>query len=341
MSLSGYVAHKLSKNKPENGSDIGWEYGIDVDSNSKKVKCKFCPKIFSGGKYCFKHHLACTHKDVEPCISVPDDVKLKIRDFLSKNDEAKQRKRQKDIYENEDDKGEDMQIVSKYFDKALEMVARHGLGFKPPTYHEVRVKYLKKEVELTHELLRDFKIEWRKQMQFVEEVGEENVVQIVRDYDANYKLASELLMEKRKMLYWTPCASHCIDLILEDFEKKIHVHTLTIENAKSITSSSGCERNWSAFEMLNDKQVLKKYVEDVFSDDEWITEENDTYNSSSSQKRLFIESIECRENEEEICEEDGEKEGVERDDGDEVDDAIDDLDNFDISIETNIDDLIS
>ncbi|XP_047335648.1 uncharacterized protein LOC124939189 [Impatiens glandulifera] len=460
MSLSGYVAHKLSKNKPGNRSDIGWEYGIDVDSNSKKVKCKLCSKIFSGGIYRFKHHLSCTHKDAEPCISVPDDVKLKT------------------------------------VDKIFQMLDA-----------------------------------------IVEEVGEENVVQIVSDNAANYKLVGELLMEKRKRLYWTPCAAHCIDLMLEDFEKKIHVHTLTIQSAKSITSSrnwksssfsstvdgkkieamvigsrlwsniitclkaarplikvlrmvdsdvkpamgfiyeqmdeakekirvnfnnikrncdfksnfqikkglysciermitdenmiskidsqlesfknarglfgskfakmaistkspaewwdsygdecpelqmfairilsltcssSGCERNWSAFEMvhtkrrnylhqqkmndlvfvmynmkLNDTQVLRKYVEDVSSDDEWITKENDAYNSSSSQTRLFIDSTESRENEEEICEEDGEKEGVERDDDDEVDDyvevddAMDDLDNFDVNNETNVDDLIS
>ncbi|XP_047309926.1 uncharacterized protein LOC124913387 [Impatiens glandulifera] len=153
------------------------------------------------------------------------------------------------------------------------MVARHGPGFKPPTYHEVQVKYLKKEVELTHELLRDFKIEWRKtsfsimsdadkifQMldAIVEEVGEENVVQIVSDNAANYKLAGELFMEKRKSLYWTPCAAHCIDLMLEDFEKKIHVHTLTIQSAKSIISS----RNWksSSFSNTVDGKKIEEMV---------------------------------------------------------------------------------
>jgi len=55
----------------------------------------------------------------------------------------------------------------------------------------------------------------------VEEIGEENVVQIVTDNAANYKAVGELLMKKRKTLYWTPCAAHCIDLMLEDFEKKV------------------------------------------------------------------------------------------------------------------------
>ena len=70
----------------------------------------------------------------------------------------------------------------------------------------------------------------------VEEVGEENVVQVVTDNAANYKSAGKMLMEKRKNLYWTPCTAHCIDLILEDFEKKITVHDISIKKGRKITT---------------------------------------------------------------------------------------------------------
>ena len=60
--------------------------------------------------------------------------------------------------------------------------------------------------------------------------------QVVTDNAANYKAAGEKLMEKRKRLYWTPCAAHCIDLMLEDFDKKIKVHRVVIEKAKRITT---------------------------------------------------------------------------------------------------------
>ena len=34
-------------------------------------------------------------------------------------------------------------------------------------------------------------------------------------------------MEKRGTLWWTPCAAHCIDLLLEDMKKLIvHANTL-------------------------------------------------------------------------------------------------------------------
>ncbi|CAE5979608.1 unnamed protein product [Arabidopsis arenosa] len=61
----------------------------------------------------------------------------------------------------------------------------------------------------------------------VEEVGEANVVQVVTDNASNYvKASDELLMAKRPPLYWTPCAAHCIYLILEDIGKIPQVKTV-------------------------------------------------------------------------------------------------------------------
>lgn len=53
----------------------------------------------------------------------------------------------------------------------------------------------------------------------VEEIGEKNVVQVITINASNYKNAGKKLMEKRKKLWWTPCAAHCIDLMLEDISK--------------------------------------------------------------------------------------------------------------------------
>ena len=43
-------------------------------------------------------------------------------------------------------------------------------------------------------------------------------------------------MQKRKCLFWTPCAAHCLDLMLEDFEKRIKDHNYTIAKGKKITT---------------------------------------------------------------------------------------------------------
>jgi len=49
----------------------------------------------------------------------------------------------------------------------------------------------------------------------VDEVDEENIVQVVTDNESSFKSAGHL-MEKRKYLFLSPCAEHCIDLMLED-----------------------------------------------------------------------------------------------------------------------------
>ncbi|PSS34880.1 RuvB-like [Actinidia chinensis var. chinensis] len=164
----------------------------------------------------------------------------------------------------------------------VKRIGDYGKGLVPPSYHEIRETFLKKEVRETLNLLEKFKKQWKKTKctimsdgwsdkkrrsicnflvnspmgtiflssidtsdifktgqkvfemldEVMEKVGEENIVQVVTDNASNYKLAREMLMEKRKRLFWTPCASHCIDLMLEDFEKHIQLHHATIAKGK-------------------------------------------------------------------------------------------------------------
>lgn len=175
---------------------------------------------------------------------------------------------------------------SEEFNIMCDMISRHGNGFKPPSYYDIRVKLLNQEVKSTNDALEEHRREWKKTgctimtdgwtdrrrrtiLNFlvnsprgtvflksvdasnicktaekifemidavVEEVGEDNVVQVVTDNAANYKAAGEMLMRKRKKLYWTPCAAHCLDLMLEDLEKKIPIHGETIPKGKKITT---------------------------------------------------------------------------------------------------------
>ena len=69
----------------------------------------------------------------------------------------------------------------------------------------------------------------------VEEVGEENVVQVVTDNEASFKADGMLLMEKCKHLFWSHCAAHCIDLMLEDIGNIKQIKE-TLDQAKMITS---------------------------------------------------------------------------------------------------------
>ncbi|KAF0924507.1 hypothetical protein E2562_010154 [Oryza meyeriana var. granulata] len=50
----------------------------------------------------------------------------------------------------------------------------------------------------------------------IEGIGKDKVVQVVTDNGANFKAAGKLLMERIPTIFWSPCAAHCLDLMLED-----------------------------------------------------------------------------------------------------------------------------
>jgi hypothetical protein len=87
----------------------------------------------------------------------------------------------------------------------------------------------------------------------IKEVGEENVVQIVTDNAANYVAAGKLLMERHPHLFWTPCAAHCIDLMLEDIGKLPWIKTI-IEKGRSV-----CKFIYNHTWVLN---LMRKYTND-------------------------------------------------------------------------------
>jgi len=160
-------------------------------------------------------------------------------------------------------------IKLKNIENIVATIGQYGPHLLIPSYHDIRVPLLKKEVEYTENLMKGHRKQWvkydctimsdawtgRKQRciinffiisqagtmflksidgsdfvktseklfelldAIVEEVGEKNVVQVVTNNGSNYVLASKLLEDKRKHIYWTPCAAHCIDLMLENIRK--------------------------------------------------------------------------------------------------------------------------
>ncbi|XP_031258298.1 uncharacterized protein LOC116116350 [Pistacia vera] len=212
-----------------------------------------------------KNHLAGTHIQVKPCSQVPEDVKMKFQELL----EAKK-------VNKDDDDDDDMVDIFKQQDvnpntgkidsflskgkkgsgsnskqRTLNEVVKDrekGRGLKPPTCHEVRVSYLKREVDLVGEKLGKYKNEWKKngctlmsdgwtdgKGRSLKEIGEEHVVQVVTDGASNYVAIGRMLEKKRRKPFWSPCAAHCLDLILEDIGK-ITVFYDTIAKAEQVIS---------------------------------------------------------------------------------------------------------
>ncbi len=83
-------------------------------------------------------------------------------------------------------------------------------------------------------VIRDHRYLYKQIMEVIKQVGLSNVVQIVTDNGSNFKKAGEKIMSKYP-IYWTPCAAHCIDLILKDFGRTKLVEK-TVREAKVVTN---------------------------------------------------------------------------------------------------------
>jgi hypothetical protein len=81
---------------------------------------------------------------------------------------------------------------------------------------------------------RDHKYLYRLMVDMIEEIGPSNVVQVVTDNGTNFKKAGQKIMDKYS-IFWTPCAAHCIDLILKDFGKT-RVIEKAVRKARMITN---------------------------------------------------------------------------------------------------------
>ncbi|XP_020700840.1 uncharacterized protein LOC110112836 [Dendrobium catenatum] len=107
------------------------------------------------------------------------------------------------IYEN----GISFNVVrSSSWINMLRSVGSYERGLQLLSMYELRTWMLNEEdAQLLFEMLDEV----------VEDMGDALVVQVVTDNASVYKAAVRILMEKRPHLYWTPCAAHCIDLMLE------------------------------------------------------------------------------------------------------------------------------
>ncbi|WVZ07824.1 hypothetical protein V8G54_021170 [Vigna mungo] len=74
-------------------SDVGWKQQINVLGYRREVKCNYSSKIFNGGIFRFKHHLASTCYDSEPCVSMLKEVKVVMMKVLAEAKEASEKKR--------------------------------------------------------------------------------------------------------------------------------------------------------------------------------------------------------------------------------------------------------
>ncbi|XP_056850680.1 uncharacterized protein LOC108824656 [Raphanus sativus] len=70
--------------------------------------------------------------------------------------------------------------------------------------------------------------------QWIEDIGAAKVVQVVTDNATNNVAAAKMLKQKRPNIFWTGCAAHTIDLMLEGISKLPGIAKI-IDQAKAVT----------------------------------------------------------------------------------------------------------
>ncbi|XP_039120077.1 uncharacterized protein LOC120256474 [Dioscorea cayenensis subsp. rotundata] len=141
---------------------------------------------------------------------------------------------------------------SPYFQSALDAISMIGRGYKGPSYNDMRIHLLancKKECQL---LIDGYRSNWVNSgctimgddivkdatnlcnlfAEIVEWIGPSNVVHLVTDNASNYMKAGKLLQERYEHIYWSPCAAHCLNLLLKDIGKMPHVVELANRASK-------------------------------------------------------------------------------------------------------------
>ena len=71
--------------------------------------------------------------------------------------------------------------------------------------------------------------------QAIEEIGPQNVVQVITDNGYNCAKMGEFVERDYKTIVWTPCASHSLDLMMEDIAQLVWVEPVLEKALQIIT----------------------------------------------------------------------------------------------------------
>ncbi|KAJ9543497.1 hypothetical protein OSB04_023204 [Centaurea solstitialis] len=152
---------------------------------------------------------------------------------------------------------------SPFYFNMLRLVGNYGIGLKAPTiaFEIIDASDCVKDAKKLFKLLDDV----------IEEVGEDIVVQVVTDTASAYKAAGTLLMKKRKHLYWTPCAAHCIDLILEKIGELPQQKSALLKEKKNRKERPSTRCHTICHRLSNSRSMfeMKEALQIMFVSREW------------------------------------------------------------------------
>ncbi|XP_031378300.1 uncharacterized protein LOC116193697 [Punica granatum] len=231
--------------------DPAWAHCKEVSSaNGRKgLLCLYCSKVLSGnGINRFKQHLVGLKGNAGACRKVPDAVRFRMQEHLKAIDVIASMGAGYKGLGFHDLWGylltKNVEEVRKYVDSYrpiwkemdctimadgwTDQCRRTLINFL--VYCPKGIVFLKSvdasDASKTGEML--YKL-FREVVLFV---GQENVVHFVTDNAANYVAVGHLLEQEFRTIFWSPCAAHCINLILGDIGKLDKVNDIVTHAAK-------------------------------------------------------------------------------------------------------------
>ncbi|GJR08978.1 putative zinc transporter protein [Tanacetum coccineum] len=236
-----------------------------------------------------------------------------------------------------------------YYMRAFTFAANHNLGgYVPASYNKLRTTLVQQEKANVERLLQPIKDTWKERevsivtdgwsdpqrrplinfmatsIKVINEIGDQNVVEIITDNAANCKGAGELIEGLYPQIYWTPCVVHTLNLALKNIcaarntennsevyggchwiteihEEVIQIiffimnHTMRLSMYNKFTPlkllSVADTRFASIIVMLKRFKLIKRALESLVMSDEWASyREDDQDKARSVRDKILIAS---------------------------------------------------
>ncbi|XP_024013786.1 uncharacterized protein LOC18009814 [Eutrema salsugineum] len=309
---------KMDKPPPAlkwNSHDVGWEYGVLNDpKNPDKVKCLLCGNEFFGGVHRLKLHIAHKKGVVSSCpvSTKADQEKCPMDRFASNiNPEASlaTQKRQESINIVQDGcvlreplLNEDVQRTKEKLKVLEEEWDREGCSVMTDSWTDMKRRsimnlcvnsrggtcFLSSKDTSKDSHTGEYIFKYIDGC--IEELGATRIVQVVTDNAKNNVAAAKMLKEKRPTIFWSGCAAHTLDLMLEgvsklqNFDKVIsqakaatifiYAHHKTLNMMRTYTKKRdivrpGATRFATCFLTLHSLYEKKAQLKSMFTSDEW------------------------------------------------------------------------
>ncbi|CAD6238129.1 unnamed protein product [Miscanthus lutarioriparius] len=205
------AAQAVDKKRKARSQDPGWKYGWWPDPSKDFVQCIFCRKQNQQLKNSPGQYRSPSYHDVRTPLL--ERAVNKTTELRKKHEEAW--------------KEYGCTIMS---DGWTDISHRHLINFLA---NSLAGTFFLGSVDASSEIANANMLAGLLEKQ-IDKVGKEHVVQIVTNNGANFKAVGRLLMERIPHLFWTPCAAHCLDLLLEDIGKIKEFH-ICINMAQNVT----------------------------------------------------------------------------------------------------------